>query len=365
MQVADPHVPPPAAVTAPDALLARARTLGTGTALQPMTQPLRAWDLQVGPWLWLLQGQATAGAIAQTGPRALPGWAGENAQLLTASRAIGPGFLDLRLGTSLEPLTTPMGGTPQLLQFGPPPGDRQPARPLLQEVSTRWSWHQAFLYAAPIGEPALGASGWRASTADLAWAPLGSALQDAPLANAGVVTAGWRALTWQAEGSAIGLGGDWAGRLTFLPGPSWVGQVSHGQLGPKARTTWSLTRIVERTWGLWSSTLLWGRLAEAASVEQSYGGEIQLDLEIGHLVGRFELLDRYGGRSGALTLGGVRDLDQDPRYDLGLGADATIYSLDSAHRALYGDPIQARIYLRLRPQTRAEYPDAPIPPLGR
>ena len=123
--------------------------------------------------------------------------------------------------------------------------------------------------------------------------------------------------------------------------------------------------MVERTWGLWSSTLLWGRLIAPGVDEQSYGGEIQLDLDIGHLIGRFELLDRYGGRSGALTLGGVRDLDDDPRYDLGLGADATIYSMDSAHRALYGDPYQARVFLRLRPQTRVTLPDPPIPPLGR
>ena len=84
-----------------------------------------------------------------------------------------------------------------------------------------------------------------------------------------------------------------------------------------------------------------------------------------HAYGRLELVDKTSlGLTGAhdhgihrvtaLTVGGVRDIDSSDAFDLGLGADATVYSLDAETRAVYGDnPFSFRVYLRLRPPTMA------------
>jgi hypothetical protein len=302
------------------------------------------------------------------------------------SRYWGPGILDLRAMTSLEPFTLPLGGTPELFQAGEtfqdrPLVDRQHPHDLLMELAARYTWTpddqtQVFLYGGPVGEPALGPTAFmhRPSAADNHWAPLAHHLQDSTHYVHGVATAGVRRGAFQVEGSAFnGREPDedrvairfapldsWSARLTWIPGPSWTAQVSHGFLhdpeaghpGDVRRTTASVTHVVERPWGLWSSSLVWGQNAEDHGVLQSYGFETQLDAGPSHGYGRFELLDRQGGRVGALTVGGIRDLDTDDRFDLGLGADLTAYSLDSSQVATYGDnPLQARVYLRLRPPT--------------
>ena len=55
-------------------------------------------------------------------------------------------------------------------------------------------------------------------------------------------------------------------------------------------------------------------------------------------------------RIGAYTFGGVRDLMQNPAWQLGLGADVTVYSKPAVLDAAYGNyPVSFQIFLRMRP----------------
>ena len=55
-------------------------------------------------------------------------------------------------------------------------------------------------------------------------------------------------------------------------------------------------------------------------------------------------------RIGAYTFGGVRDLVQNSKWQLGLGADVTFYSKPSVLDASYGsNPVSFQIFLRVRP----------------
>jgi hypothetical protein len=119
--------------------------------------------------------------------------------------------------------------------------------------------------------------------------------------------------------------------------------------------------VGETGWGRLATTLVWGQNVAHAQAYQSYGLEAQLDRDaLTHLYGRFELVDKEGlaltpsddlsHRVGALTLGGVRDLGLWQQLDLGVGADATVYTKDADVTAVYGfNPFAFRVYLRLRP----------------
>jgi hypothetical protein len=55
-------------------------------------------------------------------------------------------------------------------------------------------------------------------------------------------------------------------------------------------------------------------------------------------------------RIGAYTFGGVRDVVQNRAWQLGLGADVTVYSKPAVLDAAYGDrPVSFQIFLRVRP----------------
>jgi hypothetical protein len=55
-------------------------------------------------------------------------------------------------------------------------------------------------------------------------------------------------------------------------------------------------------------------------------------------------------RIGAYTFGGVRDLLQNRAWQLGLGADVTLYSKPAALDLSYGNhPVSFQIFLRMRP----------------
>lgn len=388
---------------ASDPLMQRARTLGSGTSLLPAASPMRMWAYRTPDWLWMGHGDLVAGYNRQDGPRGAATWAAENWAMLMGTRPLGPGLLDLRAMGSLEAFTLPPGGTPQLFQTGEsyqglPLVDRQHPHDLAMELSGRYTWTLAsetslFGYAALAGEPALGPTAFmhRPSAADNHWAPLAHHLQDATHITYGVLTAGLRQGPFQLEGSVFNgrepdenrVGFDfgpldsWSARLSWVPSPNLTAQISHGRLkdpealspGDVYHTTASAQHVLAFPGGFFSNALVWGQNHElhgGLTVLQSYGLESQLDWAFrNHLYGRLELVDKTGlglapghthgtNRVTALTLGGVRDIDTSDAFDLGLGADATVYSLDHETRAVYGDnPVSFRVYLRLRPPTMA------------
>lgn len=386
-------------------LMQRAATMGSGTSVLPATSPMRMWSLRTGDWLWMLHGDAVAGYGVQGGPRGDLSWVAENWQMAMGSRYLGPGILDVRLMTSLEPFTTPPGGTSQLFQTGESYGgvllrDKQHPHDLLMELSGRYTWNLdartgLFAYGGLAGEPALGPTAFmhRPSAADNHWTPLGHHQQDATHLAYGVATLGARRDDWQIEGSAFNgrepdenrVGIDWgpldswSTRLSWFPGRQWALQASYARLkeperlhpGDAERITASAMHVAPVAGGWWSTGLVWGQnkeldpLGRAGQdlVLQSYGLESQLDWYENHLYGRYELVDKAGlapfalfshdvRRVNALTLGAVRDLGALKGAALGLGGDVTLYSIDSSLQPAYGaNPVSFRVYVRLRPPT--------------
>lgn len=391
------------AAMAEDPLMQRARTLGSGTSLLPAASPMRMWAWRTSDWLWMAHGDLVGGFNQQGGPRGASAWAAENWAMLMGTRPLGPGLVDLRAMASLEAFTLPPGGTPQLFQTGEsyqgrPLLDRQHPHDVAMELSGRYTWTprastSLFGYAALAGEPALGPTAFmhRPSAADDHWPPLAHHLQDSTHVTYGVLTAGLRQGPFQLEGSLfngrepdenrvgfdLGALDSWSARLSWVPSPNWTAQVSHGRLkdpelltpGDVERTTASAQHVMAFPGGFFSNALIWGQNREhhdGLVVLQSYGAESQLDWAWrNHVYGRLELVDKAGlaltgghdhdvHRVTALTLGGIRDIDASDAFDLGLGADATVYSLDAETRAVYGDnPFSFRVYLRLRPPTMA------------
>ena len=383
-----------------NALIERARSLGSGTSLIPALSPMRMWSLETGDWLWMFHGDLVAGYNHQGGPRGAQSWAAENWQMAMGSGQLGPGILDLRLMTSLEGLTLPLGGTPELFQtgesyLGKPLIDKQHPHDLLMELAARYTWQPTddislFAYAGLAGEPALGPPAFmhRPSAADNHWAPLAHHLQDSTHISYGVGTLGarWRTLQLEASlfngrepdenrfGIDFGPLDSWSTRLSWVPSDNWTAQLSYGQLkAPEAlepgdihRTTASLTHVLPLGPGLLSSSLIWGlnqEFHDEARLLNGFGLESQYDWDRqqNHVYGRFELVDKSGltltgsddhslHRISAITLGGIREIDWFDSFDLGIGADVSLYLADTDVRRVYGDvPYGFRIYLRLRP----------------
>lgn len=384
-------------------LMERARTLGSGTSILPQSSPMRMWSFEDGDWLWMLHGDLVAGYNHQGGPRGANAWAAENWAMGMLTGYLGPGILDIRAMGSLEALTLPPGGTPQLFQtgetyLGQPLRDKQHPHDLFMELAARYTvklsedW-SVFGYAGLAGEPALGPTAFmhRPSSADNHWAPLSHHLQDATHITYGLGTLGarWRMLQLEASlfngrepdenrfNFDFGPLDSWSTRLSWIPNDHWVAQVSYGQLknperltpGDVYRTTASVTHVQPLAEGLLSSTAIWGMNQEfhgESAILNSLGLESQYDWDQqrNHVYGRFELVDKAGlgltqaehdhgiKRIGALTLGVIRDIDRSAHFDLGLGADASIYFADQDVRQAYGDvPYGFRVYLRLRPPT--------------
>ncbi|MGV3524144.1 MAG: hypothetical protein ACO1RX_07965 [Candidatus Sericytochromatia bacterium] len=382
------------------ALMERARSLGSGTALIPQTSPMRMLNVSTDDWLLMGHGDLVLGYNQQGTPRGALTWAAENWAMGMASRYWGPGILDLRIMGSLEALTLPPGGTPHLFQTGEtyqgqPLRDKQHPHDLLMELAARYTWQitpdwSVFGYAGLAGEPALGPSAFmhRPSSADNHWAPLAHHLQDATHITYGLGTLGTRWQAFQLEASLFngrepdenrfdldfGPLDSWSARASWIPSPNWVTQISHGRLkNPEAllpgdvwRTTASVTHVQEVGPGLLSSTLVWGMNQEFHEGEQhlqSFGLESQYDWDSqrNHVYGRLEVVDKNAlalspehdhalHRISALTLGGIRELYTNDWLNLGLGADATIAFGDNEVEQVYGPlPYGFRVYLRLRP----------------
>lgn len=381
-------------------LMRRMALQGSGTSLQPESSPMWMWMRDSGPWLWRIHGQALLSWNGATGPRgygevSLPNWA-----MIMGSRVLGPGILDLRAMASLDPLTTPPGGTPQLFQTGEtfrglPLIDRQHPHDLFMELAGLYTLPLAtgtslFLYGGPVGEPALGPNAYmhRASAADNAMVPISHHLQDSTHITMGVLSAGLQWNRWQLEGSwfrgrepdenrwdlDLGALDSYSGRLSYAPSPNWTMQVSSGYLsnpealkpGDLIRSTASLHYNRPLSFGNWANALVWGqnrKLAERPpEITNSLLLESSLDwAERNHAYGRYELVDKEGLVAGvpgetevihrlhAFTIGAIRDLSLEPVV-IGVGADITLYAKPTDLDPVYGSaPISYRAFIRVRP----------------
>ncbi|MEN2785857.1 hypothetical protein ACFOKI_10375 [Sphingomonas qilianensis] len=295
---------------------------GSGTSRLPANEGMmRGVMLHPGDWMLMLHGYVWGAYTDQGGPRGDNMAVVQSMGMITAQRPLGDGArLQLQTMLSLEPL---MGarGYPNLFATGEaangrPLIDRQHPHDLFMELSARVDVDIArdtslFLYAGPVGEPALGPSAFmhRKSAQYQPLSPITHHWFDSTHITYGVVTAGIAAPTFQLEASAFrGREPDerrwgietprldsWSVRGTWTPSPAWAVQASYGWLkspeelepeGNERRTTASVnyaTGALTTTFAFSNKDKGPGRTLTA------WLGEVNYDLSARHSVfGRVE-----------------------------------------------------------------------------
>jgi hypothetical protein len=375
---------------------------GSGTGWEPSSVPEHEWMLMPDGWELMAHGVIFTDYNQQGGPRGEGKAESVNWGMLMEQHKLGGGTILFRQMFSAESLTSPHPGFPELFQtgetyHGEPLVDHQHPHNVFAELSLLYtlplsekvSW---VLYGGPSAEPALGPVTYihRASAAELPLAPLGHHLQDSTHTSFGVVTTGFVIDRIKLEGSAfngrepneerwsIQLAplDSWSGRASVAPARDWTAQYSIGRLEhPEALepgSQWRQTASVEYdrplAVGNWATSMVWGRvhkIADGATLN-SYLLESTLNfLRRDYAFTRLELVDKDelfpqaavhpAYRIGGYTFGGVRDLVQNRAWQLGLGADVTVYSKPAVLDAAYGNyPVSFQIFLRMRPGLQAK-----------
>jgi hypothetical protein len=364
---------------------------------------------QKGPWMLMFHGEAFLNFEQQSGPRGGDKIFSTNWFMLMGQRPLGSGQLTLRTMLSLEPATVTHRFYPELFQqgetaFGRPIIDGQHPHDFLMEIAALYDLRVGenalvSLYAAPVGDPALGPVAYphRNSALENPVAPLGHHLEDSTHIASDVLTGGF---TWKlARIEASGFHGrepdedrwdldsgkidSWSTRLTVQPTHNWTAQYSFAHLtSPEAlhpledlqRMTASVSYDVQPHEGQnFAATLLWGRNHSLATGENfnGYLAEATLRVAPHNFWARIENVDRtselllgnnlepagvedqFLARTQAYTLGYDHELKALPHLSTALGGQVTLYHAPSFLNPIYGDhPVGVLLFLRLRPVTR-------------
>lgn len=366
---------------------------GSGTDLAPASSapPMLMWMTEKN-WMLMLHGNAIAAEQQQSGPRGHDKFFAVNWFMPMAQRSWGPNQITFRSMLSLEPATITGRFYPELFQqgetaFGRPIFDGQHPHNFLMEIAALYdrkfgSRLLGSLYAAPVGDPALGPEAFphRPSASENPLAPLGHHLEDSTHISDDVATGGI-AWTHQQIGVRLEASGfhgrepdenrwhievgsvdSWSARLTVAPSRDSVGQYSLGRLhSPEA--VHPLEDVLRQTASVgyrhhWSAAALdamaiWGRnhTIGSSEVANGYLAEATLHVEVGHVVWwRIENVDRTSdllgptappeesvvGRVQAYTGGYAHRLWGWSGGSTELGAQFTGYSTPSSLVPLYG-----------------------------
>ena len=174
----------------------------SGTSWQPESTPMFMWHAKAGAWTLGLHTNSFVGYDSKATDRGDDQFLSINWLMGMARHAVGTGDVTFHAMLSAEPFTLPGDGYPLLLQTGEsfqgmPLHDRQHPHDLFMELSAKLrepiTDRLAFeLYAAPVGEPAIGPPAYPHRFTAMAdpLAPLGHHWQDATHITFGVVTAG-------------------------------------------------------------------------------------------------------------------------------------------------------------------------------
>jgi len=347
---------------------------GSGTGWEPASVPEHSWMLMRDGWGLMAHGVIFADYNQQGGPRGGGAKAESvNVGMLMEQHSLGHGTILFRQMLSAESLTSPHPGFPELFQTGETYHgqglvDHQHPHNVFGELSALYllplsekvSWE---LYGGPSAEPALGPVTYihRTSASELPLAPLSHHLQDSTHTSFGVVTTGFVIERVKLEASSFNGRepneerwsiqfaplDSWSGRASIAPARDWTPQYSVGRLEhPEALepgSQWRQTASVEYDHplaaGNWATSLVWGRVHKIATGANLNGYLMESTLNFwqrDYVFTRLELVDKDelfpqaalhpAYRIGAYTFGGVRDLVQDRAWQLGLGADVTLYS---------------------------------------
>ncbi len=356
---------PPPAVDIP---IAR---VGSGTSWMPDATPMRAVMGRSHGWDLMLHGTVFLQTIHEGGYFGGTQTGSINWLMASARRPVKGGSLQVRAMASLEPWTIRGCGYPDMLATGEQCGgkaihERQHPHDAAMEVALEY--HRPLtphvglqVYAAPVGEPALGPTAFphRPSALRNPVAPIAHHWLDATHLSFGVVTAGVYGRRWKMEGSAFngrepddrrrnietGALDSLSARLTWLPGPRWAAQASAGRLTEAEASSEHATRqsatlvtasvVHVRPYGMhgrnWASTLAWGwkhdggratsfGLAETGydlSTRDTVYGRAELGTKTPHDLSIHGLTDPLG--MGKLQAGYQRDLGAWRGWETALG----------------------------------------------
>lgn len=381
--------------------------MGSGTSWLPDASAMRAWHFMAGGWMLMVHGDAFVQYDHQGGPRGADQFGSINWAMLMAMRQVEGGTLHLHGMVSAEPFTIGGGGYPLLLQSGEtyqglPLHDRQHPHDLFMELSAMYERALtpsvgAIVYAAPVGEPAIGPVAYmhRPSALNDPFAPLAHHWTDATHITYGVLTAG--IFTEQVKLEATLFNGrepdeertdfdfhaldSYGARLSFNPSPRWAFAASYGYLTqPEAlhpeenqhRLSASMlhTSRLGRE-GEWAAALIYGGNKHvtpggpAGPWEHSVIAESNLQLDRANTVfTRLEYVRKSGEELvlpgplaeqefdiGTLSLGYVRELAGFGGATLGVGARGALNLVPASLEATYGSrtPVGLAVFLRVRP----------------
>ncbi len=305
------HAPPQQQHAAHDAATGSFSTReASGTAWLPDTTPMYGIHRTAGGWEVMFHGAAFAQFLREGGEEhRRSNQAGSiNWVMGMARRPLGAGRIGVRGMASLEPWTIAGCGYPDVLATGETCDgdtihDRQHPHDLFMELAVEYdrpltASTRLQLYGGPAGEPALGPVAFphRLSAMPNPIAPIGHHWLDATHITHGVATAAVYGPAWKAEASVFnGREPDehradldpaalksFSGRLSVLPTPSLLLQVSAGHLaeaeaahgvGPRvdvdrvtASATWHRRPANE---ALWATTVAWGANVEPLETSHS------------------------------------------------------------------------------------------------
>ena len=364
------------------------RHSASGTSLEPDSSAPPMLMRMSGRWMEMLHGEASVVEQQQTGPRGRDKLFSVNWVMPMAQRATAHGQWTLVSMLSLEPATITGRYYPELFQqgetaFGKAIVDGQHPHDLFMELAAMYDLNLgarglASIYAAPVGDPALGPIAFphRMSAESDPLAPLAHHLQDSTHIAYDVLTGGitWGRTRlevsgfhgrepgenrWTIEAGAID---SWSTRLTARLAKDWIAQYSIGHLhSPEAlhpredvlRQTASVA--MHRIWAAAEidGTAIWGRnhtigtdvnangyLVEAemrARAKQSIWTRIENDDRTTDLLGAVAPPEEsVVGRVQAYTGGYAHRIWHDDWSALELGAQATLYSTPPRLLSLYG-----------------------------
>jgi hypothetical protein len=365
---------------------------GSGTSAGPAAAPEHMGAMvERDGWMLMAHGSAFVSQDVQGGPRGRDALVSTNWLMGMAMRKAGRGQLMLRTMLSLEPLTVPKGGYPELFQTGEtyrglPIVDAQHPHNAFMEIAAEYALplggdRAGYVYAAPVGDPALGPVAYphRLSALELPQATLTHHLEDSTHIAGSVLTIGTKGGQFGIEASGfhgaepgenrwkIGTGAidSWSVRATWSPSPNWSAQISTGHLvhpealepGNVQRTTASTTYFKATTDGDLAMSLIWGHNHKSNHDTDGFTGEATWRFAtVNHLTGRAEVVDKDELGVGApvstvkaLTGGYVRDVLRTPHLLSGIGANATYYAIPSALAPFYGKrPWSLYTFVRVR-----------------
>ncbi|HYS56244.1 MAG TPA: hypothetical protein VER58_20995 [Thermoanaerobaculia bacterium] len=323
---------------------------------------LLATAVNAQEWHSFFDAAAFGSYVTETGPKKPQSRAfSTNWMIVGTEREIGKGRILGRARFSLEPLTIPKEGYPQLLQrispeSGGPLVDHMRAHDLVEEIAVGFDWRPVQLYLAPVGEPPLGADPFaqRSSSLDFAEAPFTYDVQEsfhrATRIAAAALTSRFVDLEYGVFHESTSTGrhtnindgniDSWSARLTIAPDSKLSAQISTGRLGDAKRKVDSAS--IAYRGSLMATTAMWTKLADRSA----YGIETTLRYWRSTVMARGEDID---GRK-HITVGYIFDVLQRRTHRAGIGIDIDYHSNTRALEPIYGHKPQT-IYTFVRWRT--------------